>query len=113
MHFNIRGFLNQFKELKEILSLFHDIKTMHCIMLCETFLTDSNYVFYTIPGYKLVCSNRQTGSRGGVAMYIRDDLNYIICDDISVNINGKFESIFVEAHSKTIYCVIGEIIPVK
>ena len=41
-------------------------------MLCETFLTDNNYVFYTIPGYKLVMRIRQTGSRGDVAMYIRD-----------------------------------------
>ena len=82
---------------------------MHCIMLCETFLTDNNYVFYTIPGYKLVCRNRQTGSRGGVAIYIRDDLNYIIRDDISVNIDGKFESIFVEAHSKTVNCIFDEI----
>ena len=78
-------------------------------MLCITFLTDNNYVFYTIPGYELVCRNRQTGSRGGVAMYIRDDLNYIIRDDISVNIDGKFESIFIEAHSKTVNCIFGEI----
>ena len=110
MHFNIRSLPNKFRELKEIISRFHDIKiNMHCIMLCETFLTDNNYVFYTIPGYKLVCRNRQTGSRGGVAMYIRDDLNYIIRDDISVNIDGKFESIFVEAHSKTVNCIFGEI----
>ncbi len=42
-------------------------------------------------------------------MYIRDDLNYIIRDDISVNIDGKFESIFVEAHSNTVNCIFGEI----
>jgi len=82
---------------------------MHCTILCETFLIDINYVFYTIPGYKLVCRIRQTGSRGGVAMYIRDDLNYIIHDDNSVNIDGKFESIFVKAHSKTVNCIFGEI----
>ena len=91
-------------------SRFHDIKiNMHCIMLCETFLTDNNCVFDRITGYKLVCRNRQTGSRGGVAMYIRDDLNYIIRNNISVNIDGKFESIFVEAHSKTVNCIFGEI----
>jgi len=38
-------------------------------------------------------------------MYIRDDLNYIISDDISVNIDSKF----VEAHSKTVNCIFGEI----
>jgi len=42
-------------------------------------------------------------------VYIRDDLNYIILDDSSVNIDGKFESIFVEARSKTINCIFGEI----
>jgi hypothetical protein len=41
-------------------------------------------------------------------MYIRDDLNYIIRNDISVNIDGKFESIFVEAHLKTVNCIFGE-----
>ena len=77
--------------------------------MCETFLTDNKYVFYTNPGYKLVCRNKQTGSWGGVVMYIRDDLNYIIRDHISVNIDGKFESIFVEVHSKTGNCIFGEI----
>jgi len=78
-------------------------------MLCETFLTDNNYVVYTIPGSKLVCRNRQTGSRDGVAMYIRDNLNYITRDDISVNIDNKLKSIFVETHSKTVNCIFGEI----
>ena len=103
MHFNIRSLPKIYRELKEIISRFHNIKiNMHCIMLCETFLTDNNYVFDAIPGYKLTYRNRQTGSRGGVAMYIRDDLNYIIREDSYVNIDDKFESIFVEAHSKTI-----------
>jgi hypothetical protein len=100
MHFNIRSLPNKFRDIKMY---------RHCIMLCETFLIDNNYVFDAIPGYKLTYRNRQTGSRGGVAMYIRDDLNYIIRDDISVNIDGKFESIFVEAHSKTVNCIFGEI----
>jgi len=42
-------------------------------------------------------------------MYIRDDLNYIIRDDISVKIDGKLESVFVEAHLKTVNCMFGEI----
>ncbi len=110
MHFNIRSLPNKFAELKEIISRFHDIKIdMRCIMLCKTFLTDNNYVFYTIQDYKLVCRNRQTDSRGGVAINIRDDSHYIIRDDISVNIDGEFESIFVEAHSKTVNCIFGEI----
>ena len=86
MHFNIRSLPNKFRDIKMY---------RHCIMLCETFLIDNNYVFYTIPGNKLICRNRQTGLRGGIDMYIRGDLNYIIRDDISVNIDGKFESIFV------------------
>jgi hypothetical protein len=78
-------------------------------MLCETFLTENNCAFYNIPGYNLVCRNRQTGSRGGVAMYIRDDLNYMNRDDISINIDGEFESIFVEVNSNNASCIFGEI----
>jgi len=61
-------------------------------------------VFCAIPGYKLVCTNRHISSRGGVAMYISDDLNCIIRDDIPVNIDGKF----MEVHSKTVNCIFGE-----
>ena len=39
-------------------------------------------------------------------MYIKDDLNYIIQDDISINNDRKFESIFVDFHSNNI---LGEI----
>lgn len=110
MHLNIHSLPSKFSQLKEIISRFRDIQiNMHCIMLCETFLTNNNHAFYTIPGYNLVCRNRQTGTRGGVAMYIRDDLNYISRDDISINIDGIFESIFVEVHSKNINCIFGEI----
>jgi hypothetical protein len=98
MHFNIRSLPNKFAELKEIISRFHDIKIdMRCIMLCKTFLTDNNYVFYTIQDYKLVCRNRQTDSRGGVAIYIRDYSHYLIRYYISVIIDGYFESLFVVA----------------
>ncbi len=110
MHFNIHSLPSKFSELKEIINRFRDIHIyMHCIMLCETFLTENNCAFYNIPGYNLVCRNRQTGSRGGVAMYIRDDLNYMNRDDISINIDGEFESIFVEVNSNNASCIFGEI----
>ena len=71
MHYNIRSLSIKFTELKEVISRFHDIKMyIHCIMSCESFLPDNHYVFDKIPGYKLVCRNRQTGSRVSVVMYI-------------------------------------------
>ena len=83
MHFNIRSLPSKFSELKQIINRLDVMNVrLHCIMLCETFLTDNNYVHYNISGYNLVCRNRQTGKRGGVAMYIRDDLNYIYTDII-------------------------------
>ena len=71
MHFNIRSLPSKFSELNQIINRLDDMNArLHCIMLCETFLTDNNYVHYNISGYNLVCRNRQTGKRGGVAMYI-------------------------------------------
>ena len=57
---------------------------------------------YNIPGYNLLCKNRTTSNRGGVAiyMYINTKYTYIIRDDI--NEPGIFESIFAEIKSNKV-----------
>ena len=42
------------------------------IMLCETFLNDTNMNMYQIQGYQFISNNRVRGKGGGVALYIRD-----------------------------------------
>ncbi len=41
-----------------------------CIVLCETFINDSNAQLMNIPGYKCIAQNRQTMAKGGVGIYI-------------------------------------------
>ena len=51
----------------------------------------------SLPGYhKLITRCRQNGMRGGVGLSIKDTINYIIREDISVFIPHVFESIFIE-----------------
>ena len=65
-------------------------------MLCETFLTDVNCDMFPIPGYQFVCNNRQRGRGGGVALYISDDVQCSLRNDLTINLNNEFETIFVE-----------------
>jgi hypothetical protein len=64
------------------------------ILLCETFLNNNNEHLYKIEGYNL--ENKETNNRGGVAIYIRNDIPYKRRSDLEINIDGEFESIFVE-----------------
>jgi len=102
LHLNIQSLPAKFDSLKELLITLQENKIhIDFIMLCETFLTDNNMHLFNIPGYNLVTQNRANLSRGGVALYINANYNYKIRPDISINVEGQFESIFVEARSKT------------
>ncbi len=50
-----------------------------------------------------------TRSRGGVGMYVREDLNYVIRDDLSVFIPNIFESIFAEIYINHKTIIVGTI----
>ena len=79
------------------------------IMLCETFLTNHIAHQFKIPGYNLVCKNRPNSARGGVAIYIKSDYNFIERDDLAINNPGVFESICIEIKSSNPSTIIGEI----
>ncbi len=83
---------------------------MHVVLLCETFLNDNNAPLYNIPGYSFCYRNRIGSTRGGVALYVRDDLKFKLRDDIAINVDGEFESIFVEISGQGISStIVGEI----
>jgi len=64
---------------------------------------------YRIDGYDMICSNRETGKRGGIAMYVLKELSYAVRDDLSVNVNQEFESLFIELNNKGKKAIVGEI----
>lgn len=110
LHLNIQGLASAFDQLKILLAQLIDTGVkLDCIMLCETFINDNNAHLYEMAGYKSIYKNRKNKSRGGVALLIRDGMQYKVRDDLSMFIEGEFESLFVEITDKTNSAIIGEI----
>ena len=109
LHINIHSIPDKLDKLKEIL-----IKCDHIdlrfdfILLCETFLKDHSAHLYEIPGYKLVSKNRKVLSKGGVAIYIREQIPFKIREDLSVFHEGEFETIFIETTGAN-HAIVGEV----
>ena len=62
----------------------------------------SNDLRLNLPGYhKLIARCREDSPTGGVGLFIRNEINYIIREDISVFIPHVFESIFIEIINKS------------
>ena len=53
--------------------------------------------------------NRTNKSRGGVAIYIRKNIEYKLREDLDIFVEGEFESIFLETVINNNKTVIGEI----
>ena len=102
LHLNIHSLASKYTELRNMLSKFKENGiTIHFVLLCETFLNSANADMYNIPGYNFVYLNRTTMSRRGVSIDIISSLTYIERPDISVNVEGEFESITIEVKTRT------------
>lgn len=110
LHLNIHSLPAKFDDLKHLIATLNSCKvTLHFILLCETFLTDNIKDMYNIAGYDMICANRKKGQRGGIAIYVLKEFSHITRDDISVNINQEFESLFIEVSNKGQKMLVGEI----
>ena len=110
MHINIHSLPAKFDQLRLLLTRLnqHNID-LHFVLLCETFLRDSNSSLFNISGYTFVYTNRKSLSRGGVALCIRNDLKFKNRPDIEINIEGEFKSIFVEIIRNSTNTIVGQI----
>ncbi len=110
LHLNIQSLPAKFDHLKQIISeLYENSIEVDFILLCETFLTEFNSHHFNIHGYNFVYKNRPNSNRGGVALYIHNQYNFKMRDDIGIHIPGIFESIFIEVHSNHLKAIVGEI----
>jgi len=93
------------------------LKALNCeftvIELCETWLKESNCDLYGIKGYVSEFKCRQGKSGGGVALYIKDSVNYNRRNDLESILNEcAIECVFIEIQGKQFGpkpIVIGEI----
>jgi len=110
LHINIHSLLAKLDDLKNIIcSLKEKHITIHFILLCETFLKDDNMNLCNIEGYNLVTKNRSDRHRGGVAIYVHESIVFNVKDELTMNIENKFESIVIEAKYKQSRIIVGEI----
>ena len=79
------------------------------ILLCETYKNDNIANLLRLPNYYFVFKNRKIKSKGGVSMYIRDNIQFNLREDLSIFIEGEFEYIFVESIINCHTTIVGVI----
>ncbi len=107
IHLNIHSLPDKFDRLK-LLLISTNFKP-DLILLCETYLNDKNKHLYQLNGYQFISKARTNKACGGVAMYIKNDINFKIRNDISPHEEGILESIIIEILNKEKRFIIGEI----
>ena len=99
-HLNCQGIGAHWDNFKSLLCEIHgDTFSFDYIGISETFRTDIHNL--NLPGYhNMISRTRENSSRGGVGLYINENIQYTIREDISVFIPHIFESIFIEVKTK-------------
>ena len=104
LNVNIRSLSKNFESLKECL------KTLNCefsvIGISETHLKDKPNDFYNIPGFNVEYTNRIDREKGGVCLFIADQIKYKLRSDLC-KANSSFESCFIEIEGENKNTVIG------
>jgi hypothetical protein len=110
LHINCRGLSANWENFKHLICELHSGNSkFDFIGICEAYRCE-NDMRLKLPGYNdLISRSRTSGSRGGVGLFINDNISYKIRDDISVFIPHVFESVFVEMESSSKNMIIGVI----
>ena len=100
IHFNIQCLQAKFDSLITFLrSLSHDsVNNLPIVLaLSETWLNESNKESFKIKGYQPIVSNfrRDNSSRGGVAVFVREEVSFRERPDLNTFIPKLFESVFI------------------
>jgi len=86
-----------YSSLIELTSMCHQLLP-NIIGLCETFLTGQTDSLLDIPGYTSKFLHRKEACRGGLAIYARNEYVVHINNQLSRNVEGIFESLFLELY---------------
>ena len=74
-------------------------KSLNCqftiIGVSETHLKDKPSDYYNLPGFNLEYTNRNGQEKGGVCLYISEQIKYKLRSDLCIA-NSSFESCFIE-----------------
>ena len=77
LHLNIQSLPSKFEALEKLINTLDSHKIeIDFIILCETFLHEGNKDLFILAEYNLVSKHRTKMSRGGVAIYIKEKIQY-------------------------------------
>ena len=93
IHFNIRSAPRNLDKAEQLFSTLEMDFTV--IALSETWLHCHNYHCHSLTGYNMESKFRKDRMGGGVSLLIKESINYILREDLSV-FNSNFESLFIE-----------------
>ena len=104
LNVNIRSLSNNLDSLKEC------IKSLDCkfdvIGMSETHLKDKPNDIVRIEGYNIEYTNRIGREKGGVCMFISEELKYKLRTDLC-QANSNYESCFIEIENKNKNVIVG------
>ena len=94
IHFNSRHLSKNFHAIKDYLHTF--AIPFHVIAISESWITEGEETNYTLEGYDLVNINRQNKGGGGVGIFVINDLQFHIVDEMTVTMDNVLECITIE-----------------
>jgi len=99
-HLNCRSLSSNWGSFYDLLCELHDTKfSFDFIGISEVFKCDKDQRL-ALPGYhKIITRCCDEGTHGGVGLFIKQNINYKIREDLSIFIPHIFESIFIEVSS--------------
>ena len=110
LHLNIHSLPSKLNELKNLISILNGKGVdIDVILLCEVFLNEVNSDSCHIDGYKLFVQHRKNKSRGGVAIFVKDNYKSKHRACLTIFEEGILETCFIEVQSKTKKYIVGEV----
>ena len=94
MHFNCRSLPQNFERIKE--SLIEINNNFDIVALTETWLNENNKDDYVLDGYEVCHIVRKNRKGGGVAVYIKNGINYKVIEEFCINKDNCFECVTVD-----------------
>ena len=95
MQLNIRGLVSKQNKIYSLLNILEKYNDIHCLLLCETWLTKDTKKLLSLENHHFIGSERMSKRGVGVGFLIRDDLITRERPDLCVN-TENFEHCIIE-----------------
>ena len=95
LQINFRGIVSKQNKLHSLLDKLESFSDIHCLLLCETWLTEDTKKLISFNNHRFLGKERNTKKGGGVGFLIRSDLIVRERDDLCI-VTDNFEHCIIE-----------------